>query len=124
MFEELPARLDADPWLVQRGRHLNGTIRVGVGDEGWLLEVVSGRVRSVRSESDAVMPAWRFGVSAPADEWAAFWEAHPRPGHHDLMALRRRRVLRVDGDVQAFMTHLQYVKDLLTLPRAAAGAAR
>jgi hypothetical protein len=123
MFEGLPELVDRDRWLLHRGRHLTGTVRVGVGDEAWLLDIEAGRVALVRRESDTVMPAWRFGVSAPAAEWSAFWQARPAPGHHDLMALRRRGQLRVDGDVLAFMTHLAYIKELLALPRAAAAAA-
>jgi hypothetical protein len=33
------------------------------------------------------------------------------------MALRRRQVLHVDGDVRLFMTHLQWLKDVLALLR-------
>jgi hypothetical protein len=113
----LPALVEADPWLVARGRLLTGTILVDLGDESWLLDVEAGRVTGVRDARAAVMPRWDFALRAPREEWDAFFEPQPRPGHHDLMALRRRQVLQVEGDVRLFMIHLQWLKDVLALLR-------
>ena len=113
----LPALVDADPWLVARGRLLTGTILVDLGDASWLLDVEAGRVTDVRDARAAVMPQWNFAIRAPREEWDAFFEPEPRPGYHDLMALRRRQVLHVEGDVRLFMTHLQWLKDVLALLR-------
>lgn len=64
------------------------------------------------------MPATRLVLRAPRAEWDAFWEPWPRPRHHDLMALLRRRVLRVEGDLHLFMANLRYFKDVLEKLRA------
>jgi hypothetical protein len=45
----------------------------------------------------------------------------PEPGWHDLFALVRRGCASVEGDLQPLMANLQYVKDLLALPRRIAG---
>jgi hypothetical protein len=113
----LPALVDADPWLVARGRLLTGTILIDLGDESWLLDVITGQVTGVRDAHAAVMPRWDFALRAPREEWNAFFQSRPRPGHHDLMALRRRQVLQVEGDVRLFMIHLQWLKDVLALLR-------
>ncbi|GAB3572710.1 hypothetical protein GCM10027445_30770 [Amycolatopsis endophytica] len=121
-----PARLqelvNADPALVRRGRLVSGAVRIDVGDEQWFLDISRGRVESARY-GPLVMPATRLRFAASAAEWTAFWEARPRPGHHDLMALLRRRTLRVEGDVHLFMSHLRYFKDLLEKPRPAVRSA-
>ena len=110
--------VDADPALVRRGALVDGVIRVDVGDEPWYLTVAQGAVRAAGTQAPA--EPVRLRLSAPREEWEAFWEPHPRPGHHDLMALMRRRVLTVQGDLHLFMAHLRYVKDLLEKPRSAA----
>jgi hypothetical protein len=47
----------------------------------------------------------------------------PRPGWHDLLALTKRKEATLEGDLHPFMTHLQYFKDLLALPRHHGGGA-
>jgi hypothetical protein len=41
----------------------------------------------------------------------------PRPGWHDLLSLTKREEATLEGDLHPFMTHLQYFKDVLALPR-------
>ena len=41
----------------------------------------------------------------------------PAPGWHDLLALTKREEATLEGDLHLFMTHLQYFKDVLALPR-------
>jgi hypothetical protein len=43
----------------------------------------------------------------------------PPPGWHDLFALSKKGVMVLEGDLQPLMANLQYVKDLLALPRRA-----
>jgi hypothetical protein len=107
--------------LQRRGALVDGVVRVDVGEESWFLTLAAGRVESAGHE----VPAGpvRLRLAAPRAEWEAFWEPRPRPGHHDLLALMRRRVLTVEGDMHLFMAHLRYVKDLLEKPREAAGSA-
>jgi hypothetical protein len=64
------------------------------------------------------MPCWRFGYTASSRAWTEYWRPEPRPGWHDLLALTKRGEALLEGDLYPFMTHLQYFKDLLALPRS------
>ena len=119
VFERLPEWVDADAALVRRGRHLSATFLVEVGDTAWLLTVHEGRVTRVE-RGPFLMRDWAFAVRAPAEAWRRFWEPVPAPGFHDLLAMAKFGHARIDGDLRPFMTHLRYVKDVLTLPRGRA----
>jgi len=121
MLERLAELVNADDRLVLRGRYVTGTVRVDVGDDAHYLDIAAGRVERVRT-GPLVMPVTRLVLRAPRAEWAAFWEPRPRPGHGDLMALLRRRVLAVEGDLYLFMANLRYFKDVLEKPRERGGS--
>jgi hypothetical protein len=114
--ESLPALVDADARLVHRGRWLTVTFLLEVGEDSYLVDVVEGRIASVRT-GPFVMPSWRFALRAAAPDWSAFWSASPPAGSHDLFALLKRRALRLEGDLQPFMANLQWFKDTLALLR-------
>jgi len=63
---------------------------------------------------DAVL---RFSYRASSAAWAEYWKPVPAPGWHDLLALTKREEATLEGDLHLFMTHLQYFKDVLALPR-------
>jgi hypothetical protein len=117
MIERLKDKVNNDPALVRRGRFLSTRLRIEVGSEQWLVDIVEGKITSV-AQGPFVMPSWSFALRAPQDEWQKFWAASPRPGSNDLMALIKRRVLKVEGDVGVFMAHLRYFKESLQKLRA------
>ena len=120
----LAQRVNADDTLLRRGRYLDTVFLLEVGDTPYLVDIRRGRIESV-TRGPFVMPNWKFALRASREEWQAFWQPVPAPGHHDLMALIKRRALKVDGDVQPFMTNLFYFKGVLTALRgtpAATGA--
>ena len=49
--------------------------------------------------------------------WMNLWRDPPPPGWNDLLALSKRGEMSFEGDLQPFMAHLQYFKDVLTSPR-------
>ena len=49
--------------------------------------------------------------------WAALWQDPPPPGWHDIFALSKRGEMSFEGNLQPFLAHLQYFKDVLALPR-------
>ncbi|MBI5133045.1 MAG: hypothetical protein HZA66_26700 [Rhodopseudomonas palustris] len=122
MIEQLSDRVNADAGLVRRGRFLSTTYLLEVGTTPWLISIVDGRVAAV-TRGPFVMPSWAFALRAPEDEWAKFWEAHPLPGSHDLMAMIKRRVLKAEGDLQVFMANLRYFKESLAKLRATGASA-
>ncbi len=110
--------VNGDARLLQRGRFIDTVLLFDAGETQHLLDIRRGRVESL-AHGPFVMPRWDFALRAPLAEWLAFWEPVPAPGHHDVFALMKRRVLRVEGNVQPFMTNLFYFKALLAAPRPA-----
>jgi hypothetical protein len=118
-IERLAEHANADSWLVRRGRFLDVTFLIEVG-EAYLVHVRRGRIEQI-DKGPLVLPRWTFALRAPQEAWAAFWQPVPPPGFHDLIAMLKSGALRIEGDQHPFMANLRYFKDLLALPRARAG---
>jgi hypothetical protein len=116
MIEHLPDLVNADAHLVRRGRFLSTTFMLGIGDQGFLIKIIEGRVVSV-TPGPFVTPNFSFALRAPRDEWEMFWKKIPAPGHNDIFALFKRGKLTIEGDLQPFMSNLLYIKDVLAAPR-------
>lgn len=112
--------VNANAALMRRGRYLTTTFLLEVDDVPYLVRVVEGRVAAVE-RGPFLMRPWSFAVRAPADTWRRFWEPVPAPGYHDLFAMKKAGVARVEGDLVPLMTHLRYVKDVLAAPRRRSG---
>jgi hypothetical protein len=121
MIETLLQRVNADQALVRRGRFLTTRFLVEVGATPGLISVYEGRIVSV-TRGPFVMPSASFALRASEPEWQKFWSQRPPPGSNDLMALIKRRVLKAEGDLQIFMSHLRYFKEALAKLREGAAA--
>ncbi|MBM3645974.1 MAG: hypothetical protein FJX02_16770 [Alphaproteobacteria bacterium] len=119
MLGRLAEWVNGDAVLVRRGRSLTARILVESGAQSWLIHVAEGRVARVE-EGPFTMPSWTFALRADGESWRRFWAARPAPGDHDLLALVRRGVLRLEGDLRPLFAHLLYVKGLMEAPRRAA----
>ena len=117
----LPELVNADPGLVRRGQPLTATFLLAVDDREYLVHVAEGRL-SLVEEGPFLMRSWSFAIRASADAWARFWQPRPEPGYHDLFAMKKLGVARVEGDLWPLMAHLRYVKDVLAAPRRAAAS--
>jgi hypothetical protein len=122
MLEALKERVNQDAGLVRRGRYLTTTFLLQSGDISWLVSIFEGRIVSV-TRGPFVMPSSSFALRASEAEWQRFFLAKPPPGSNDLMALVRRKVLKAEGDLKVFMSHLRYFKEALAKLRPAGGAA-
>ena len=118
VFERLPRLLESDADLIRRGGLFDARFQVGIGDVPFDVAVAAGRIVSFE-RGPFVMRGWRFAVRGTAEAWQRFWMPVPPPGWHDLFALSKRGVMVLEGDLQPLMANLQYVKDLLALPRGA-----
>ena len=116
IFSNFPALLDADPRLLRAGRLLSVDCLLGPNDQPFLVSIRAGRITEMRAVPKT-MPTWRFGYTASPQAWIEYWRPEPKPGWHDLLALTKRGEAQLVGDIYPFMTHLQYFKDLLALPR-------
>ena len=117
MIETLASRVNGDAALVRRGRFVDTTFLLQVGDLPWLITIAGGRVTAV-TKGPFVMASWTFALRAPADAWSCFWAADPEPGFHDLFALLKQRLLKAEGNLHPFMANLFYFKGVLASLRA------
>jgi hypothetical protein len=115
-FSDIPALLEATPALVTRGRFLDCDCRLGPIDHPFFVSIRAGRIAEFTA-TPALMRSWRFSYRATPLAWSEYWKPMPRPTFHDLLALTKRGEAVIEGDLHPFMTHLQYFKDLLALPR-------
>jgi hypothetical protein len=119
-FTVLPKLLDADAALVARGYRLNVACLLGPKDNPFHVSFAAGRIVDM-APAPILMRSWCFSYRASPAAWAEFWKPVPRPGWHDLLALTKNGEAVLEGDLFPFMTHLQYFKDVLALPRLKAG---
>lgn len=112
----IPARANADSHLVWRGRSLRADCLVQIGSTGFLLRIDAGCIRECLTPLPLLCP-WDFAVLGSVPAWAALWQDPPAPGWHDLFALSKRGEMSFEGNLQPFLSHLQYFKDMLALPR-------
>src|SRR4051812_2855240 len=122
VIEGLKDKVNSDAALTRRGRFLTTTFLIEAGSAQWLVSIVEGRIASV-TQGPFVMPSWSFALRAPQAEWEQFLAANPRPGSNDLMAMIKRRVLKVEGDLHVFMANLRYFKEALEKLRTTRAAA-
>ena len=115
---ELPDLVNADAGLVRRGQRLTTTFLLVVDDAEYLIHVAAGRLAAVE-RGPFLLRSWSFAVRASADAWRRFWQPLPEPGYHDLFAMKKLGVARIEGDLWPLMTYLRYVKDVRAAPRRA-----
>lgn len=108
--------LEQDPALIARGRTLDCECLLGPIDHPFHVSIRAGRITDL-TPAPVLMRSWRFSYRASSAAWAEYWKPAPRPGWHDLLALTKREQATLEGDLHPFMTHLQYFKDVLALPR-------
>ena len=121
VIDRLAELANDNAWLVHRGRFLDVTFLIEVGNAPYLVRIHRGRIEAI-DKDPLVMPRWTFALRASEEAWATFWKALPPPGFHDLIAMIKVRALHIEGDQHPFMANLRYFKELLALPRAEAGA--
>jgi hypothetical protein len=118
VVSRLPDLVNADDGLVRRGQRLTTTFLLAVDDVEYLVHVAAGQLTAVE-RGPFLLRSWSFAVRASTDAWARFWQPLPEPGYHDLFAMKKLGVARVEGDLWPLMAHLRYVKDALAAPRRA-----
>ena len=117
LFERLPELVERDAHLIKRGRFLTTDFALVVGATPLLVGIESGRVTAV-TRGPFLLRSWVFSIAASAETWLKLLKPVPDPGTHDLMALSKIGLARIEGNLQPFMANLQYVKDVVTAPRA------
>jgi hypothetical protein len=117
LFERLPELIGNNADLIRRGRFLTIDFALVVGATPLLVRVEGGRVTSVARGPFLLRP-WTFSITAAPETWLKLLKRVPDPGTHDLMALSKVGLARIEGNLQPFMANLQVIKDIVTAPRA------
>ncbi len=120
VLQRLPELVNGREPLVRRGRFFSGEFLIEADGVPVHVKVIEGRVETVET-GPFRMRAWRFAIRAEADAWGRFWEPVPAPGYHDVIAMCRLGVARLEGDLQPLMANLRYVKEVLASPRGSLG---
>ncbi len=116
-FEQaLQNRWNSDAHLVWRGRDLTADCVVQIGSISFLVRIDQGRLQELR-KGLPLQCSWTFAIRGSADAWAALWQDTPPPGRHDIFALSKRGEMSLEGNLQPLMANLQFIKDVVTLPR-------
>ena len=116
LFEQVPRLLAEDTNLIRRGAFLDARFQVGIGAIPFDVIVAVGRI-TMLERGPFLMRPWRFAVRGTSEAWGRLWQPVPEPGWHDINALMKRGHVVLEGDLQPLMANLQYLKDLLALPR-------
>jgi pimeloyl-ACP methyl ester carboxylesterase len=108
--------LGSRPHLIWRGRNLTADCVVQIGTTPFLLRIERGRIQECR-KGLPLLCSWRFALRGSAEAWDALWRDPPPPGWHDIFALAKRGEMSLEGNLEPLMANLQYIKDLVSLPR-------
>lgn len=119
MLDRLKEAVNADAWLVHRGRFVDTRFMLESGATQHLVVIHAGAVESVAA-GPFVMPRWTFALRAPEEAWAKFRRPVPPPGFNDILAMVKSRTLKIEGDQHSLMANLLYFKDLLAKLREGA----
>lgn len=100
----------------QRNRDANLQLLVRFGDEAVWVSIQNGKVTQATRDIRP-LTSHDVSISAAPEVWQRFWENTPAAGSHDIFALTKRGEMQIQGNLQPFMAHLQFVKDLLAVGR-------
>jgi hypothetical protein len=117
--EAIPDHARALPHVAVRGRYVNCDFMLEIGATAYLVRIRDGHITQF-SSGPHLMPQWSFALRGDEAAWQQFWSAEPPPDYHDLFAMVKKNVLKLEGDLKIFMTNLLYFKLLLALPRTTA----
>lgn len=121
-FQSIPDLLANAPLLLERGKRLNVDCLLGPDVQPFHVTIRAGHIVDMTA-APVLMRSSELSYRASTAAWREFWQPHPRAGWHDLLALTKRGEAILEGNLQPFMTHLQFFKDVLALPRHSGGKA-
>ena len=116
MLDNLAARVNADPNLVRRGKHVDTTFLIAIDNTDNLIRIAEGRIVSI-TPGPFITPNYSFALRASRDSWDKLWSPTPIPGFTDVFALVKKKLLRIEGDLHPFMSNLLYFKGVLAAAR-------
>jgi hypothetical protein len=116
MIDTIARLVNADAGLIRRGRFVDTTFLLAIGDADTLIRIQDGRVMNV-TPGPFITPDYSFALRASREVWEKFWQPLPPLGFTDIFALVKQKLMRVEGDIHPFMSNLLYFKDVIASPR-------
>ncbi len=107
---------NANSHLVWRGRNLTVDCLIQIGNTAFLLRIEQGRLKECR-RGLPLLCSWAFAIRGTVQAWGALWQDPSPAGWHDIFALSKRGEMSLEGNLQPLMANLQFIKDVVTLPR-------
>jgi hypothetical protein len=118
-FTAIAKAVNSDESLVRRGRWMTADFIVRIGSTDCFVSIEKGRISAVETKPQ-IMRRSSFNIQAAPEDWDAFWVPFPKPGWHDIFAMVKSGRAKVSGDVHLLMCNLQYIKDVIAMPRKGA----
>ena len=112
----LDSNVNGDPALVHRGRWINLTFTLGIGDIDYLITIQKGKIVNI-TQRKLQTTAGVFSIRADAQSWRKHWQKIPQRDYHDIFAMLAKKLVDIDGDLLPLMQNLQYFKDLISKNR-------
>ena len=112
----LDSLVNADPALVHRGRWVDLTFTLGVGEIDHLITIQQGKIIKI-SQRRLQTTTGCFSIRAEASSWRKHWQKIPQRDYHDIFAMLAKDIVNIDGDLLPLMQNLQYFKDLISKNR-------
>jgi hypothetical protein len=120
LIDEMQSRVNADASLVHRGRWVNLTFVLGIGNDDYLISIAAGRITAIQQRSLAT-DTGQFSIRASAQSWTKHWQAVPPRDYHDIFAMLPKQIAKIDGRLEPLMQNLQYFKDIIAKMRNTGG---
>lgn len=112
----LDSLVNADSALVHRGRWVDLTFILGVGDIDYLITIQQGKIIKIFQRRLQTKTGC-FSIRAEASSWRKHWQKIPQRDYHDIFAMLAKGLIKIDGDLLPLMQNLQYFKDLISKNR-------
>ena len=113
---KLDSHVNADLALVHRGRWVNLTFTLGVGETDYLITINQGKITDIIQRKLQTI-AGQFSIRADRTSWRKHWQKTPQRDYHDIFAMLAKGLVTIDGDLVPLMQNLQYFKDLISKNR-------
>jgi len=111
----LVERANADSEFALHARFWNATVKLGIGDSNYRLDIRDGAVKSCGPWSGAI--AGDLAIVADDAEWAKLLEPVPPPFYQDLYAATIHHGFSVAGDTKNYCAYYPAVRRLIDLMR-------
>ena len=122
MVEQLAGCVNGNERLVNRGRYVNLSFLLGIGDTDFIITIEHGKVIEVRPRR-VKFDSGCFVIRASSEIWKEFWQPIPKRDHHDLFSMIAAGLAQIDGNLLPLFQNLLYIKELLAAPRSFAAEA-